>query len=322
MAEVLVVEPVFAARVWGGDILATWYGDKVPGDTTIGECWAISGRPGSSGAITHGAPAGFTLADAWAAGLVTGSPRDDDFPLLCKLIDTRDWLSVQVHPNDEQALELEGEPRGKAECWFVLHADPDAELILGHSAETPTQLATSLADGTMFSKMIRRPVSAGSFFMVPPGSVHAIGPGLLVYEVQQSSDTTYRIYDFNRLGLDGRPRELHVKKSFSVAQIPHDPTVSMTASAPVSTPYGLRQDLVSNEHFFVVRHVVCANLPLVSSTYQLLTVIAGAGQLRTPEGVLPVVRGTSLVVPAGATGVSIEGNLELILSEPGPRTPR
>jgi mannose-6-phosphate isomerase len=321
MAHALVVEPVFAARVWGGDSLRAWYGEAVPKGTTIGECWAISGMPGSAGRISHGAPEGYTLADAWATGLVTGAPRTDDFPLLCKLLDTRDWLSVQVHPNDQQALELEGEPRGKSECWLVLQADPGAELIVGHSAATAAELATSIADGTMFSQLIRRQVSPGSFFMVPAGCVHAIGPGLLVYEVQQSSDTTYRLYDFNRLGLDGRPRELHVQKSFAVMRIPHDPTASLTAAAPELTPWGSRQELVSNEQFQVVRHAIAATMPLESESFQLITIVSGSGELRTPAEVLPVARGTSIVIPTGARGVTIGGNLAMVVSEPGPQTP-
>lgn len=172
----LVVEPVFAERLWGGTTLQSWYGAKVP-DAVIGEAWAVSGLPGMSGVISSGAPAGYTLARAWSEGLVTGSVRDDDFPLLCKLLDPADWLSVQVHPDDEQAQRLEDEPRGKAECWYVLDAVPGAELVMGHRRPTASALAADLAAGDLMDQLITHPVRPGSFFMVPAGCVHAVGPG-------------------------------------------------------------------------------------------------------------------------------------------------
>lgn len=321
MPSVLMVEPVFAARVWGGRSLVNWYGAKVPADTVIGESWAISGMPGQAGAISTGAPEGYTLADAWAAGLVTGEPRDDDFPLLCKILDTNDWLSVQVHPNDEQAAELEGDPRGKSECWYVLEAKPGAELVIGHGARSVSALASHMSDGTMFSQLIRREVSPGAFFMVPAGCVHAVGPGLLIYEVQQSSDITYRLYDFNRMGLDGKPRELHITKSLSVIEVPYDPTKSLTASAPELSDWGSRQLLVANEHFRVTRHALDTWLPLASPRYQLATVISGSGELHDGEQVHQVARGSSFVVPAGTSQVGLKGNLSVIVTEPGPDAP-
>lgn len=321
MPRVLMVEPVFAARVWGGNSLVNWYGEKVPSDTVVGESWAISGLPGRAGAISLGAPAGYTLADAWAAGLVTGEPRTDDFPLLCKILDTNDWLSVQVHPNDDQAAELEGDPRGKSECWLVLEARPGAELVIGHGAPSVSALASHMADGTMFSQLIRREVAPGSFFMVPAGCVHAVGPGLLIYEVQQSSDITYRLYDFNRLGLDGQPRELHIAKSLSVIEVPYDPTKSLTASAPELSDWGSRQLLVSNEHFEVVRYALDSWLPLSSPRYQLATVISGSGTLHEGSHEYPVTQGSSFVVPAGLPDVGVDGHLSVIVTKPGPDCP-
>ncbi|MDH3959545.1 MAG: mannose-6-phosphate isomerase, partial [Actinomycetota bacterium] len=111
MPQLLVVEPVFAERLWGGSTLRQWFGGAVP-EGIIGECWAVSGMEGMSGTIQSGAPEGMTLRDAWTAGLVTGHPESEDFPLLCKFLDPQDWLSVQVHPDDTQALDLEGQPRG------------------------------------------------------------------------------------------------------------------------------------------------------------------------------------------------------------------
>ena len=160
-----------------------------------------------SGFIASGAPEGFTLRQAWMGGLVTGREESGDFPLLCKFLDPQDWLSVQVHPDDAQARALEGQPRGKAECWLVVSAQDDAALILGHTAHTADDLRQALArrhpDGAP-GHACR--VAQDDFFMVNAGEVHSVGPGMLVYEVQQSSDITYRLYDFDRVGPDGQAR--------------------------------------------------------------------------------------------------------------------
>lgn len=318
MTQLLVVEPVFAERLWGGSTLRSWYAEKVPAGV-IGECWAISGLPGRSGAISAGGPAGITLEQAWANGLITGEPRTDDFPLLCKLLDTNDWLSVQVHPNDEQAMALEGEPRGKSECWYVLDAQPDAELIVGHAATSRAELAGHLADGTLFTQLIHRQVTAGDFFMVPAGCVHAVGPGLLIYEVQQSSDITYRLYDFNRIGLDGKPRELHVRSGFAVVNAPHDAAASFTARAVEPQDWGSSQELVSNEHFTVAKYEVTSSVTLACEDYRLVTVISGSGELAVGDERVAVARGTSLVVARGAKEMRVSGDLAMIVTDPGPQ---
>ena len=156
MPDLLVVEPVFAERLWGGTTLRRMFGDAVP-EGIIGECWAVSGMSGMSGAIRSGAPQGSTLASAWSEGLVTGQPEAGEFPLLCKFLDPQDWLSVQVHPDDPQAQDLEGQPRGKAECWLVVSRTEGAELILGHTAQTVAQLRAALHDGTLMDHLIRIP---------------------------------------------------------------------------------------------------------------------------------------------------------------------
>lgn len=317
MTQVLQIEPVFAERLWGGTTLRSWYGDAVP-DATIGECWAVSGLPGQSGRVGSGAPEGTTLQQAWADGLVTGSPRSDDFPLLCKILDPADWLSVQVHPNDEQAREFEDQPRGKAECWYVLSCEPGAELIMGHRRDRAEELRADLAAGQLMPQLITHPVHPGSFFMVPAGCVHAVGPGMLVYEVQQSSDTTYRLYDFDRVGVDGSPRELHVDKGFAVVTAPYDPATSLTAEAAHDTEYGTQRQLVANDFFTVTHWRIDGEADLSTANYRILTVIDGVGSLRSGDDECPLQRGVSLVVPSGADPVIVAGDLAVITTDPGP----
>lgn len=319
MPEILVIEPIFAERIWGGTTLRDWYGDKVP-PGVIGECWAVSGMPHRSGTITRGAPAGYTLAEAWREGLVTGEPRSDDFPLLCKILDPTDWLSVQVHPNDEEAQRLEGQQRGKAECWYVLAAEPGAELILGHRAGESYELIEALVDGNLLDLLIHQQVEAGSFFMVPAGCVHSVGPGLLIYEVQQSSDITYRLFDFERLGLDGQPRDLHIDKGFSVVTAPYDLQASLTAQPPVPTSFGSVRALVTDDHFAVSVWSVTGEAEVPAADFRIVTVIAGTGVVRagTAQSPVPVVRGSSLVVPRGAGALTVAGDLRFVLTDPGP----
>lgn len=317
MSGPLVLAPVFKERLWGGQRLSEWYGDLVP-DGTIGEAWAISGMPGDAGLVVDGPGAGGTLDEAWRSGLVTGTPRDDDFPLLVKLLDPADWLSVQVHPDDDQARLLEDQPRGKAECWLIVEAAPGAEIILGHRDETAAALRRAFDDRVLETRLLRQPVGPGSFFMIPAGCVHAIGPGMLIYEVQQASDITYRMYDFDRRDKDGRPRDLHVDKAFSVITAPYDVARSLTALPARPAAGGTVRPLVDNDHF-TVRELRIDGRAAVGSAeqFELLTVVGGSGIL-TVDGVdreLP--RGTSLVLPAGVLG-SIAGTLTVVATRPGP----
>lgn len=345
----LVIEPVFAERLWGGSTLRQWFGAAIP-EGVIGECWAVSGMPGMSGAIRAGAASGtqaasgpeptsdpdtapqpdaasgpkatseITLRDAWRAGLVTGRPETGDFPLLCKFLDPRDWLSVQVHPDDRQAQDLEGEPRGKAECWLVVSCQDDAALILGHTAQTADELRQALVDGNLMELLVTIPVSQDDFFMVAAGEVHSVGPGMLVYEVQQSSDITYRLYDFDRVGLDGQRRELHVDKGFSVVSAPHDPTAPRTAGPwEQIRPRGRTRVLVDCPQFRVQRwellHEECV---LGSPGYRVLTVIGGWGTLSSDTQSIELGLGTSVVIPAGVGDVRLAGDLIVVTTDPGP----
>ncbi len=318
--ELLVVEPVFAERLWGGTTLRAWFGAAVP-EGIIGECWAVSGMPGMSGFIASGAPAGFTLRQAWMGGLVTGREEPGDFPLLCKFLDPQDWLSVQVHPDDAQAQALEGQPRGKAECWLVVSAQDDAALILGHTADTADTLRQALADGTLMEHLITVPVTQDDFFMVNAGEVHSVGPGMLVYEVQQSSDITYRLYDFDRVGPDGQARELHVDKGFSVVSAPHDPAAARTARPWEQLGTGGRtRVLVDCPQFRVQRwELLNEDCQFETQGYRVLTVIGGSGTLATDHQSIELGLGTSVVIPASTGPVRLAGDhLIAITTDPGP----
>jgi len=214
-----IFQPIFKDRVWGGRELERLYGKKIPAGAPIGESWEISDRPNDENVVTNGEFAGKNL--RWLmenhASEILGGARPaaaGRFPLLCKILDAQDKLSLQVHPPAAKAAELKGEP--KTEMWFIADAAPGAELFVGlKHGVTRAEFEKKIADGSVADCFHRVPVRAGDTMFLPSGRVHAIGAGLVIFEIQQNSDTTYRVFDWNRTGLDGKPRELHIAQSLA-----------------------------------------------------------------------------------------------------------
>jgi mannose-6-phosphate isomerase len=214
----LTFQPIFKERVWGGRSLERLYGKKLPPRVPIGESWEISDRPGDASVITNGPLAGKDL--RWLmenhAAELLGSVKSQHgrFPLLIKILDAQEKLSLQVHPPAQKAAELQGEP--KTEMWYVAATTSNAELYVGlKRGVTRADFERKVHDGSVADCFHRVPVRAGDAMFLPSGRVHAIGAGLVIFEVQQNSDTTYRVFDWNRGGLDGKPRELHVAQSLA-----------------------------------------------------------------------------------------------------------
>ncbi len=215
----LTFHPIFKERVWGGRELERLYRKQLPPGRPIGESWEISDRPGDSSVIANGPLAGknlhWLMENHRAELLGDAKPAAGDrFPLLCKILDAREKLSLQVHPPAGKAAELGGEP--KTEMWFIADAAPGAELFVGlKCGVTRAEFERKISDGSVAECFHRMPVRAGDAIFLPSGRVHAIGAGLVIFEIQQNSDTTYRVFDWNRAGLDGQPRELHVAQSLA-----------------------------------------------------------------------------------------------------------
>ena len=215
----LTFQPIFKERVWGGRELERLYAKKIPAGKAIGESWEISDRPGDASVITNGPLAGKDL--RWLmenrAAEILGDAKpaaDGRFPLLCKILDAREKLSLQVHPPANKAAELGGEP--KTEMWFIADAAPNASLYVGlKRGVTRAEFEKKISDGSVTDCFHRIPVKASDAMFLPSGRVHAIGDGLVIFEIQQNSDTTYRVFDWNRVGLDGKPRELHIAQSLA-----------------------------------------------------------------------------------------------------------
>jgi mannose-6-phosphate isomerase len=214
----LTFKPIFKERVWGGRNIERLFHKPLPPGKPIGESWEISDRPGDVSVIANGPLAGKDL--HWLFEnhptelLGTGQNKSGRFPLLIKILDAQDKLSLQVHPPPDQAAQLGGEP--KTEFWYVADAAPGAEIFVGLNAGvTKTEFERKIKDGTVADCLHRITVHKDDAMFLPSGRLHGLGGGNVIFEIQQNSDTTYRVFDWNRVGLDGKPRELHIAQSLA-----------------------------------------------------------------------------------------------------------
>ncbi|MFZ5585519.1 MAG: type I phosphomannose isomerase catalytic subunit [Thermodesulfobacteriota bacterium] len=304
----LRLSPRCLAKVWAAPELPRPFGALTGCGAMTGEVWLMSDRHHVT-PVADGPLAGLGLDEIvarwpqWALG----PGRQGGLPILTKLLNVGDWLSVQVHPDDAAARRLENEPWGKSECWAVLAAQAGAEIVLGLAPGAGrAEVASALAVGRLAEVLARVPARTGDTFHLPAGVVHATGPGLFIFELQQASDVTYRFYDWDRPGDDGRPRPLHQAKALEV----------MTAAGPgapvapvaIPDPAGRVEILARDPHFALLRAELTAAYRPSFGGQRLrgLFVLAGQG-LITAEGHVPqaLSAGQSWLIPAGLTGVEV-----------------
>jgi mannose-6-phosphate isomerase len=306
-ASPLLLDTCLTERVWGGSRLKQLGQDGEDGP--IGEAWAVY----EGNRIQNGPFAGQSLGELAArfpAELLGTHATGSRFPLLIKLLDCADWLSVQVHPNDEQAAELEGAGElGKTEAWHILEADAGAELIAGiREGTSADDLKAAILRGDVMDYAERWPVGAGDTVMMPAGTLHALGPGLLLYEVQQTSDTTYRVYDWDRPASAGRA--LHLEKSAAVTTTNR----AQPQASPPATP-GQSQELTACPYFVLER---LSGPELQGDTrgdsFHALTVMAGEMTLQAGAERLTLGALASVVVPAAAGAYRLSGEFQALLS--------
>ncbi len=261
----LLFRPVLKDYLWGGRNLATKLGRALPAEGVVAESWEIAAHEDGVSVVENGPLAGRTLTqvhaelgidligtnNAWAQAR-------GKFPLLVKLLDAHSPLSVQVHPDDAYARAHEGNELGKTEMWVVLHAEPGAELIVGVKAgTTPVAFRQAIEQNRLAPFLHRVPVQAGDHVCVPAGTLHAIMGGLLIAEIQQNSNTTYRVYDWGRVGADGQARPLHVDKALQVIDFQQvEPQIvppTLLAEGP-----GLRRELLCRNRYFTTERVTLA----------------------------------------------------------------
>lgn len=305
----LVFKPYLRERIWGGTRLRDRLGRSLPDDRPYGESWELSALPEHDSVVAEGPHRGAKLSELWRnrrEELLGAAPDPYDgqrFPLLIKWLDCQQLLSVQVHPDDAGAQRLIGEPCGKAEAWVFLEAARDAQAYFGIKAGTsPDEFERRMTDGTVEDCLQTIRPQTGEVIYVPPGSVHALGPGQLLLEIEQPSDATFRVFDYNRPGPDGRPRELHLSEALASidwerASPPRLEPERWTGLPETATG----ETLVRTPSFCVQRLTLTEPLPSpFAGELASWTVFAGSGRLEWPGGERPVREGDTVLIPGSS----------------------
>ena len=304
------MKPRMQERIWGGERLRTKFGKEIPSAGT-GESWEISAQGEALSVVSGGPDVGKTipqLIERYGEALLGEAvlrKYGTEFPLLVKFIDANDALSVQVHPGDEYARTREGQPFGKSEMWYIVEAEPGAEIVYGLKEEiSREELSAAIAEGRLEEKLNAISVSAGDAFFIPAGLLHALGKGILAAEIQQSADLTYRLYDYGRVGKDGKPRTLHREKAAEV--------VRLSASAGWE-----RADIdagIRSEFFFARRFAVSGESERAVSpdAFEFLICCQGEGRLDN----LPFSAGDCFLLPASLGAYSLTGEAVFLWGRP------
>ena len=235
----------------------------------------------------------------------------DKFPLLIKILDASDNLSVQVHPEDDYARVNENGELGKTECWYVLDAKEGAKLVYGHTAKTKEEFDSKIDREQWNELFIEESVKAGDFFYIPAGTLHAIGEGILIYEVQQNSDTTYRVYDYDRVDKEGNARELHIEKTKDVTKVPFEKATTNPKEEKLD---GVTITYLADEKYFSVYKIdVKGQVTLEkTATGNLFTVLSGKGRVVIDGTSYDVKKGDSFILTTACSSYTLEGNMFLI----------
>lgn len=311
MESIIELVPVFKEKIWGGRKLETEFGYEIPAGP-VGECWAISAHPAGDDEIASGEYAGKTLSWLWDEHReLFGNCEGDRFPLLVKIIDAKDDLSIQVHPDNDYAAEHEDGSLGKKECWYVLSAEPGQTIVVGQRAHSREEFAQMVEEGRWSELLNEIPIKAGDFFQIDPGTVHAIKGGTVILESQQSSDVTYRVYDYDRKQDDGTLRPLHMQQALDVIDFDRAPLTSgeVELTGPVTT-------LEQNECYTVDLVRVgedgdAAELAVETPhPFTCISVIEGEGVVNGRE----VKKGTHLLALSACDTLELSGTMQVVLS--------
>lgn len=307
--QILFLDPVFKQMIWGGSRLQEQFGYKIPGDNT-GECWAVSAHPNGDCVVREGIYQGRTLSQLWKdEPELFGNSELDRFPLLIKIIDAKEDLSIQVHPDDRYAGEHENGSLGKTECWYILDCPENASLVIGHNAGSKEEMEDMIHQGR-WTELIREvPVKKGDFIQINPGTVHAIKGGMMILETQQNSDITYRVYDYDRL-TDGKPRQLHVAQSIDVITVPAPPAEDSVKSVP-ELPDNTLNELISCNYYTVWKLNVKGKMSFLQThPFMVMSVIEGEGLINGHV----IGKGDHFILPDGLGGVDMQGEMTIIAS--------
>ncbi len=306
--------------IWGGNRLREEYGKTLDSDK-IAESWELSCHKDGQSVVADGEYKGKTLSEYIAAKgnavLGTNCARFEYFPILIKLIDAKDNLSVQVHPSNDYAMRVEGE-YGKTEMWYIVDCEEGAELLYGFKHEiSREEFAQRIADNTLLEVTNNVPVHKGDVFFIEAGTLHAIGKGILIAEIQQNSNTTYRIYDYGRVGADGKPRQLHVEKACEVTQLVPPKYPTKAQGAPQKIEGGVMTLLRSCEYFNVNQLQLDGEVKLTAGegSFNSVLVLDGECTITANSGSVCAKKGDSVFVDAGTGAYTIKGSGQLIITD-------
>ena len=307
--------PAFKDYLWGGTKLREVYGKPCDFDK-VAESWELSTHPAGESRVDGGEYNGLTLSQYFQQvpqALGKNAAAFESFPVLIKLIDAKDPLSIQVHPSDEYALRVEGE-YGKTEMWVIVDCEPGAFLYFGvNRLVSKEEFRQRIEDNTVLEVLNKVEVHPGDVFFIQAGTIHAIGAGILICEIQQNSNCTYRVYDYDRRGADGRPRELHIEKALDVCRLEPSDTASRLGEVKALAG-GTVQQLGACKYFSTEKLIVEEALTLEVGEDSFVSLLAtdGSGWVEGPENKLAFRAGDSLLVPAGAGRVRVTGRAVLV----------
>lgn len=311
---ILKLAPVFKDYLWGGTKLRDEYGFESNFDK-LAEGWMLSCHKDGQNTITNGIFANQTLSEVVKNNpnfLGENGKKFEYFPILIKLIDAKQDLSVQVHPDNEYAMRVENE-YGKTECWYILDCEEDAELIYGFNRElTNEEFRKAVKENTFLDAVNKVKVKKGDLFFIEAGTLHAIGKGILLAEIQQNSNTTYRVYDYGRLGTDGKPRELHTEKAIDVT-ICTPPTRDANPEGELIIKDGFTRQLLTKCDLFNVEKITVTEAftdIADNQSFVSVLIIDGTGKIDNIE----IKKGDSLFIPANYGEFQISGNIEAIIT--------
>ncbi len=312
----LKFEPIYKKKIWGGNRLADVFSRDLS-ENNIGESWEVSTNSGGVNKVKNGPLAGINLFDLFKKypEQITGK-NIEEFPLLIKFLDANQNLSVQVHPDDQYAR-ANDEGYGKTEMWYILEAEPDAELILGLKPCTTRDILESALESQKLEPLLNRiKVRKGDVFYIPAGMVHSIGKGILLAEIQQNSDTTYRLYDWNRTDKEGNPRPLHINEALEIINYNRQYSSRENKLTYRNKKYK-KSFLVASPHFITEKVQVNDSYSLNPENekhFYILITLKGSGTLSFKNENLKIQAGETILLPASLSVVQLEGDMKILIS--------
>jgi mannose-6-phosphate isomerase len=313
------MNPAFKDYIWGGDRLKREWG-KVSSLAVIAEAWELSGHKNGQSIAGNGELMGLSLTEiveAWGKASLGDKAKDSDrFPILIKLIDSKQKLSIQVHPDDRYALANENE-LGKTEMWYVIDADEGSGILCGFSKDlSKEEYAQRINENTLTEVLNFVPVKKGDTFFIAPGTVHAICEGLLIAEIQQNSDVTYRVYDYGRIGADGKQRPLHIEKALDVSRTVKE-IYDGKPIGETKNMNGYTETLLAECGYFIVYEISVQeryDCYIGNNSFSAFTFLEGNGTIEYSGGKEEFVKGETFFLPAGLGEVCVTGTCKLLVS--------